>query len=367
MRRGPLDDAVALVRARGARAALVVQRGGRTVLDRSFGCRPDALFWTFSAGKPFTALLVHQLAEQGALELDAPVARYWPEFGRFGKESITLLQVLQHRAGFGGARAPGDVAVMTDWGRTVRRLERARPAWTPGTDPGYSPIAAGFVLGEVVQRVTRRRLAEVLEEQILRPLGLTDTSLGLAPERLSRAVPVHGTSVLGRVVAAVVNRSAVRRAPIPSGGISSTARDLARFYGALLAGGRSDGTGIVSAATLARALEPPPDDRLDRVARYPIRWSPGFQLGGPRSVPGTVSPMGADSSPRAFGHNGSNCCIAWADPDRDLVFVHLTDRVGWPLPDLRYHAAVADRVLAAVEPAEPSGDRARSEHIPGAA
>jgi hypothetical protein len=61
--------------------------------------------------------------------------------------------------------------------------------------------------------------------------------------------------------------------------------------------------------------------------------------------------MGASSSEVAFGHNGSNCCIAWADPDRDLVFVHLTDRIGWPLPDLRYHAAVADRVLASVDAA----------------
>jgi CubicO group peptidase (beta-lactamase class C family) len=327
-----------------------VQRHGRTVLDRSFGCRPDALFWTFSAGKPFTALVVHRLAEQGVLELDAPVARYWPEFGRVGKEGVTVLQVLQHRAGFGGVRVLGDAAVMTDWGRAVHRIERARPAWAPGTDPGYSPIAAGFALGELVQRVTHRRLAEVLTEQILSPLGLADTSLGLTPHRLRRAVPVRGTGALGRLVAAVVNRPAVRRAPIPAGGISTTADDLARFYRMLLAGGRLGRTRIVSPTTLARALEPPPDARLDRVAWYPIRWTPGFQLGGPRAVPGTVSPMGAESSPRAFGHNGSNCCIAWADPDRDLVFVHLTDRVGWPLPDLRYHASVADRVLAAVEP-----------------
>ncbi|MDQ1530139.1 MAG: hypothetical protein QOE37_244, partial [Microbacteriaceae bacterium] len=119
MRPDPLGEAVDLIRRRGARAQLVVQRRGRTVLDRSFGCRPDALFWTFSAGKPFTALLVHQLAEEGVLELDAPVSRYWPEFGRRGKEAVTVLQVLQHRAGFGGARVLGDAAAMTDWGRAV--------------------------------------------------------------------------------------------------------------------------------------------------------------------------------------------------------------------------------------------------------
>ncbi len=145
----------------------------------------------------------------------------------------------------------------------------------------------------------------------------------------------------------------MRRAVIPSAGTSSTARDLAAFYRLLLAGGRAGHRQVIAASTVAAAIAPSGDDGFDRVARYPIRWSAGFQLGGPRAVPGTVSPMGASSSPRAFGHNGSNCCIGWADPDRRLVVVHLTNRIGWPLPDLRFHAAVADRILAAV-PSDPA-------------
>jgi CubicO group peptidase (beta-lactamase class C family) len=346
-----LNEAVGLVRARGARAQLVVLRHGRVVLDRSFGCRPDARFWIFSASKPLVAVVLHRLAERGELDLDAPVAAVWPGFGAHGKEAVTTRQVLRHRAGFGvGAGLLGDAAVLHDWDRTIARVERMRLRWAPGEVPAYSPLLSGFVLGEVVRRATGRGVRELLEELVLAPLGLASTSLGLPDDQARYAVPVHGGSPLGIAVAAVVNRPAVRRAVIPSAGIATTARDLARFYLALLRGGELDGARILQEATLAAALLPTSDDEVDRVARWPIRWTEGFQLGGPRSVRGTVSPMGASSSEVAFGHNGSNCCIGWADPERDLVLAYLTDRVTWPLPDLRHHAAVADRVLAAVRP-----------------
>jgi CubicO group peptidase (beta-lactamase class C family) len=327
------------------------------VLDRSFGCRPDALFWTFSAGKPVAALTVHLLAERGLLDLDAPVAEHWPEFAAHGKGAVTVRNVLEHRAGLGAARIPGDALVLADRRRSTARVAAARLVRPPGTAAGYSPLAAGFVLGELIRRVTGRPERDVVQELLLDPAGLHDTHLGLPGRLLPRAVPVHGSNPLAAVVAARVNRPAVRRAVIPSAGLSSTARDLAGLYRMMLAGGRAGRRRVLAAATVAAAVAPSGDDGFDRVARYPIRWSAGFQLGGPRAVPGTVSPMGAGSSPRAFGHNGSNCCIAWADPDRDLVVVHLTDRIGSPLPDLRYHAAVADRILAAVPTADAADRR----------
>jgi CubicO group peptidase (beta-lactamase class C family) len=346
-----LAEAVDVVRARRARAQLVVLRHGRVVLDRAFGCRADARFWIFSASKPLVAVVLHRLAERGELDLDAPVARVWPEFGARGKEAVTARQVLRHRAGFGvGVGVLGDVAVLHDWGRTITRIERMLLRWAPGEVPAYSPILSGFVLGEVLRRTTGRDVRDLLGELVLEPLGLTSTALGLPDELLRYAVPVHGGSPLGVAVAAVVNRPAVRRAVIPAAGVATTARDLARFYLALLRGGELDGARILQTRTLAAALRPTSDDEVDRVAHWPIRWTEGFQLGGPRSVRGTVSPMGASSSEVAFGHNGSNCCIAWADPERDLVLAYLTDRVTWPLPDLRHHAEVADRVLAAVRP-----------------
>jgi CubicO group peptidase (beta-lactamase class C family) len=347
-----------MIRARGAVAQLVILRGGRVVVDRSFGCRPDALFWTFSAGKPVTALTVHLLAERGLIDLDAPVADHWPTFAAAGKSDVTVRNVLEHRAGLGAARILGDALVMTDRQRAAARVAAAPLVRTPGTAAGYSPIAAGFVLGELVRRVTGRPERDVVQELILDPVAMHDTHLGLPGRLLRRAVPVRGSNPIGALVAGRVNAPAVRRAVIPSAGLSTTARDLAALYRMLLAGGRAGRRRVLLASTVDDALAPSGDDGFDRVARYPIRWTAGFQLGGPRSVPGTVSPMGAASSPRAFGHNGSNCCIGWADPDRDLVVVHLTNRVGSPLPDLRYHAAVADRILAAVPPIA-SSDRPR--------
>jgi CubicO group peptidase (beta-lactamase class C family) len=108
------------------------------VLDEAFGGRPDALFLTFSAGKPFVVLLIHQLADRGELELDDPVARYWPQFGRGGKETITIRQVLQHRAGIPVARGLAlDALAAPSWSRSVRAIEDARPRYRPGEAPAY--------------------------------------------------------------------------------------------------------------------------------------------------------------------------------------------------------------------------------------
>ena len=148
-------DPAALVAAHGATAQLCVLQHGRVVLDRSFGCAPDALFWTFSASKPFVALLTHLLAERGSVDLDDPVARYWPAFRARGKGEVTIRQVLQHRSGLSAARGMlGDALAMADWDRSVRNLERARLRWPPGSVPAYQMIAYGFILGEIVRRVT---------------------------------------------------------------------------------------------------------------------------------------------------------------------------------------------------------------------
>ncbi|WP_160148932.1 serine hydrolase domain-containing protein [Amycolatopsis alkalitolerans] len=330
-----LETAVELVEARGAVAQLCVLRGDEVLLDRSFGCAPDALFWIFSASKPYTAILVHLLAERGQLALDAPVATYWPEFARHGKEGITVRQVLQHRSGLTTAgTALGDALAMTNWRRSVHRIERTRPRWPPGQAPAYQFLTFGFILGEVVRRVTGRAFRDVLSTELLAPLGVRDTYLGLPGELWSRAVPLLAPGP----VAATLNRPAARAAVVPAAGVSTTARDLAAFYRVLLRGG----DGIISASSIEQARVPSSDGELDRYVKLPIRWSQGFQLGGPRPA---LTPLGASSSPRTFGHNGSNCCIAWADPDRDLVYAYVTDRVRGQAAAVRHQAAVADAVL----------------------
>ena len=349
--------ALRLVRARVGATRLLAIRGGIPFLDERIGCRPDALFWTFSAGKPFIAVLVHRLAERGAIALDAPVADYWPEFARHGKQDVTVRRVLQHRSGMAVATTSvGDALAMTSWERSVHRIEKARLHWPVGAVPAYQYLVFGFILGELVQRVTGMPIAEALRVELLSPLGLHDTYLGVPASELSRCVPIRGTTTIGRVAALDLNRRSLRQAVIPAAGISTTAEDLARFYSMLLAGGELDGVRILSQNTVSRMLRPSSNGESDRYAKAPVRWSEGFQLGGARHEAGFISPLGELSSKQAFGHNGSNCCVAWADPTRGLVFVHLTNRLGEGLDAIGHHSAVADAVIAACDAADVAAD-----------
>ena len=340
-----LDQALGLVRARGAAAQLCVVRDGQVVLDRAVGCRPDSLFWIFSASKPFVALLVHLLAQRGELSLDDRVATHWPRFGQRGKEAITVRQVLQHRSGLAVARSAAlDALAMTDWDRSVRHIEQARPSWPPG-QVAYHYISYGFILGELVRRVTGVGVPEFLAAEFLGPLGLRDIHLGLPGQLWTRHVPIRGQGLAGRVSQVYANRRDVRQAVIPAAGISATARDLARIYQALLCGGELDGVRILAPATIEQARQPSSHGELDRFLRLPMWWSQGFQLGG--LGPAAARPMGHLADPQTFGHNGSNCCLAWADPARRLVFVYLTDLLTAGSEGACHQGQVSDAIIAA--------------------
>ena len=341
-----LAEVLAMIQARGDAAQVCVLRHGRVVLDRTFNCAPDSLFWLLSTSKPFVALLVHLLAERGELGLDEPVAAYWPEFGRNGKAGITVRQVLRHRAGVPVARSLlHDALAMGDWARSIRQLEAARPRWPAGEVPAYHILSYGFILGELVRRVTGVGVDEFLRTEFLLPLELRDTYLGLPPEAWPRHVPMRGRSVEARIRQGWFNRRAIRSAVIPAAGVSTTARDLARFYQTLLRGGAP----ILKAETLAGARTPSSDGERDRFLDRPIRWSEGFQLGGPdqeRRNP----PMGRTSARETFGHNGSYTCLAWADPTRDLVFTYLTNTLRSDYEGPRHQRKVSDALLAACPP-----------------
>ena len=343
-----LARVVNLVRARGATAQLCVLQDGKVILDRAFGCEPDSLFWIFSASKPFVALLVHLLAERGQLALDDAVAAYWPRFGQRGKEAITIRQVLRHRSGVPVTRSVlCDGLAMTDWDRAVRNVERARPRWPAGQVPAYQIINYGFILGELVRLVSGVPVRDFLRKEFLEPLGLHDTHLGLPGHLWARRVPIRGTGPAGLVGQSLFNRRVTRQAIIPAAGVSTTARDLAWFYHVLLRGGEVDGVRIMRQATIEQARLPSSDGELDRFVKLPIRWAQGFQLGGPVDGASLSRPMGQLSSALTFGHNGSNCCIAWADPTRRLVFAYLTNLLSSGHEGARHQGEVSDTVIAA--------------------
>jgi CubicO group peptidase (beta-lactamase class C family) len=346
------EKALNLVRERGCPAQLCVFSRGELVLSESFDCAPDSLFFLFSASKPFVAVLVHMLAERGELSLDEPVAAYWPEFGAHGKQAITIRQVLQHRSGLPVARSfPLDALAMTNWQASVRALEQARPAYPPAQVPAYHVLSFGFILGELVQRVTGTPVRDYLQAELLGPLGLRDTYLGLPDDQWARHVPVTGRGVAERATQFVINRRATRRAVIPAASISATAADLARFYQALITAGQPGGGRVLTPDAIRQATLASSDGETDRYLKLPVRWSQGFQLGGERAARGRLGggpgPMGQLASRTAFGHNGSYVCLGWADPERQVAVGYLTGQLVTRSAGAQHMAAVSDAILSA--------------------
>jgi CubicO group peptidase (beta-lactamase class C family) len=349
MRAEGLERALGLMRACGGRAQLCVLRHGRVVLDRQVGCAPGSLFWLFSAGKPFVAAQVHLLAERGAISLDDPVAAYWPAYASRGKGGITVRHVLAHRAGvpFATGSELGDALTMTRWDMAVRQAQRARPRWPPGQVAAYHAMTWGFILGELVRRVTGRAVASQMAADILGPLGLRDTHLGIPGSAWHRRVPVDARGLGGRAQAWVWNRRSVRQAVIPAAGISATARDVARFYQMMLDGGRLGRARVLSPGTVAEATRASCEEETDRVLGRPVRWAHGFALGRP----GRQTPMGRLASGRAFGHAGSgSACSAWADPACGVVLVYLTSRLVTSSDlGVRHQCEVSDAIRTACD------------------
>ena len=340
--------ALDLAAARGGTARLWVQRGDETLLDASVGCAPDTLFLLFSAGKPLTALAVHHLAECGLIELDAPVCTYWPEFAGGGKRDVQVRHVLQHRSGAPTSTGSivGDARIMTSWDRSVAAAERAHLRWPAGEVPAYHILNFGFVLGELVRRVSGLDIARYAHAALLEPLGLHDTHVGLTAGQEHRLAPlrVHSGGLASHVRCAYFNRPAVRGAVVPAATVTATAADLARLYRMVLLGGTLDGVKVLRPETVAAALRPTTArGETDRLLRIPVRWAEGFQLGGVAGRGATA--MGTSPYPETFGHNGSYVCSAWADPSRDLVCVYLTNLVVGRADGERHHAAVSDAVL----------------------
>jgi CubicO group peptidase (beta-lactamase class C family) len=347
-----------LAGSRGASVQLTVLHRGATVLDGTVRCRPDALGWLFSASKPFTSLLVHRLAGLGALDLDAPVAAYWPDYGArrgardgAGTSATTLREVLTHRTAVPTAGPyPLAVLAMHDPESSLRRVARGRRRRRRYAGrSAYQPLDFGVILGEVVRRAAGTGpdggWAGPLRALVLEPAGLDDVHPGVPDAALHRCLPIDGSRRAapgGPVVAALLNRRAVRQAEIPAAGISTTARQLAVFYRSLLAAPEREAMCVPSS-----------DGGRDGWTRLPTRWGTGVQLGGT----GPWCPFGETSTARTFGHNGSDVCLGWADPDLDLAVGLVTDRASGHPADKKLLVRVSDAIRAAAADATPDGPR----------
>jgi len=323
--------------------------------------RADTMAMSFSTTKGVTATVLHVLVDRGLLDYDERVAKYWPEFAQNGKESITVRQLLCHEAGLYGIRNLIDHAKrMFDWEYMIAALARSTPAHEPGAANGYHGLTFGWLIGELIQRVTGKQLSEVLQTELAEPLKLDGFYIGAPVNQLHRAaelIPPKRTLQISRVrpIAKRLQRvfSALRlpvdlrcvadalmpagideidtsspeilTASIPSANGLFTARSLAKLYATLATGGHLDGVRLLSEETVQRATQVQ-NRRVDLVVPFPMHWRLGYHRaattgGAPRS---------------AFGHYGFGGSGAWADPDRNLAMAMVLNHgIYTPLGNVR--------------------------------
>ncbi len=313
-------------------AQFVVLWKGKALLDQAIGedqrGRPinvDTPFYTFSVAKAFTAVCVHKLIEAGRIDLGAPVAEYWPEFGKRGKETATIRHVFLHQAGVPMRGLYTQIPTWPFWRVTARKVANLKAEYEPGSQTMYHLVNYGFILGEVVRRVSGMRIEAYLHKHFIEPLGLKNTWMQIPKEELKRSPRMAPLDKEQDKVTWLFNLAVIRRAVIPAASLHSTARDLAVFYQMLVNGGEYDGKRFLQPETIATATKlssEMPDGFLGRTTR----WGLGFHLGGMQPPPGEVGPsMGWGSTVRTFGHFGNASSMAWADPDRELVVTFTCD------------------------------------------
>lgn len=283
-------------------ASFCVTLEGETVIDlwggyadeaRTRPWREDTIVNVYSTTKTMTALTALLIADRGELDFDAPVARYWPEFAADGKEDVKVSHLMSHSAGLSGWREPLCPEDLYDWERVTALLAAQAPFWEPGTASGYHAITQGYLVGEVVRRITGRSLGTVFREELAEPLG-ADFHIGLPASEDDRVadlippteVPRFGTeqTELQLNVAAnpdldvaITRTRAWRGAEIPAIGGTGNARSMATVLAVLANGGIAGGKQIMSEAGCRRALDVQTEGP-DLILGFPIRWGLGFAV-----------------------------------------------------------------------------------------
>jgi CubicO group peptidase (beta-lactamase class C family) len=343
-------------------AAVAVTIDGRPVVDLWAGHADAARTrpWTretivniASATKGLTTICAHRLADRGLLDLDAPVASYWPEFAQAGKTAISVHLLLSHRAGLPAIDAPLPTEALYDWDTMTSALAAQKPWWEPGTQHGYHAFTFGWLVGEVVRRITGNSLGTCWREEVAEPLGI-DCHIGLAAEhdgRVAEFIPVPppppgepdweaellknaGPMVQKATnnpphTVADMNTPTWRRAEIPAGNAHTNARALARVYGALACTGEVGGVRVLTPESIERARTEHASGPDAVLFGLPTRFGLGFSLPPEGAGFGT-------SSASAFGCPGAGGSIGFADPEAGVGFGYTMNQMqpGMP-PDPR--------------------------------
>ncbi len=331
--------------------SLVVRRHGQVVLKRSIGhasgngtedCHetpilmtPDTPVCLYSASKAMAAMTVHLLSQWKELSLLDPVSHYVPEFGQNGKRDITIYQLLCHKAGIPTFPATGrDLPELLLDHKEILRLIYATAPDRPGHHHAYHAMTSGFVIADLVERVSGKAFRRFFREHISAPLGLHGTDFGargaahdrvarnyVSGFRFSAPVNLYLKRVIGTTLEQAVtisNDPRFYRAVIPAGNGVSTADESSKFFQCLLDGGQLDGARVFEPLTVRRAIAEVGKPEIDRSLLMPVRYSAGMMLGG--------SPWGlyGPDTAKAYGHLGFSNIYAWADPERATSVALLT-------------------------------------------
>jgi CubicO group peptidase (beta-lactamase class C family) len=363
---------------------LCVRRHGRVVLNRAIGhargngpedppeapkepVTPNTPFCVYSTSKGITALLVHMLHERGALDIFDRVTRYIPEYGRHGKGRTTIAHVLAHRAGVPTIpREMLDLERVQDREYIIQTLCEARPLVRPGSLLAYHALSGGFILGEIVQRVTGESVRELLGREILDPLHFRWTNYGVAAQDVEQVGLSYVTGppllpplsllaqrALGAPLRQVVTLSNDPRfltAVVPAASIITTGEELSRFFEIFRRGGELDGVRVLSPQTLRQALTEQARLELDLTLVLPGRFSYGLMLGAK-----VVSLFGLDTD-LAFGHLGLINIMGWADPERGLACGLITSGKALVYPEVHRFYMVMQTIASQV-PKVPACER----------
>lgn len=324
-------------------ASFAVTVDGETVVDLWGGwadaarTRPwerDTLVNVYSSTKTMSALVALMLADRGELDVEAPVARYWPQFAAGGKAEVRVSHLLAHSSGLSGWREPMRPADLYDWEKATALLAAQAPFWEPGSAPGYHATTQGFLVGEVVRRITGRTLGAVFRQEIAEPLG-ADFHIGLPQEHDARvadlippaeALPDDIGAPSDLLINVMTNppsdpmetrTRAWRAAEIPAANGHGHARAMAEIHAVLANEGWAKGRRLLSAEGARRAFEPQVEG-VDLVLGLPARYGLGFGLA-------PMIPLPSAGSLFWGGYGGSLVII---DPAARATYAFAMNRMG---------------------------------------
>lgn len=336
----------------------------------------DTLILVFSTTKGATAMCANHLAQRGLLDVNAPVAQYWPEFAANGKANITVQHLLSHQAGLAWVDSEMSLDDALAWNPVISALEAQAPSWEPGSEHGYHATTYGWLVGEVVRRVSGKTVGTYLREELAGPLG-AEFYIGLPPEHDHRTAslismlpkglsfdPNKDTSdvdpgvremlkqfmgpdtPLGKALTAPggafadlesFNLPKTRAAEIPAAGGVATAKGIAKLYAACVS--EVDGHRILDPDVLDQAITQRTSGGNTILFNMDVQFGLGFM------VRSSLLPLGG---PRSFGHFGMGGSMGWADPDAELGFGYVMNKMDLGLAGDARSSSLVNAVYASL-------------------